>query len=106
MDPGERELLITIERATPTTDDYGGETLAWATYATAWAQLRRGTGQERREAAQEAGSQSGTFVTDWTAVLEATQIKDRITYPGHEWDITDVAADGHREIQFTATRAV
>lgn len=106
MDPGKRDQLITIQRATVVVDDYGGETPTWAEYAQAWAQVRRGTGQERREAAQEAGAQSATFVTDWNPTLEAVQITDRITYRGDDWDITDVALDANREIQFTATRSV
>jgi SPP1 family predicted phage head-tail adaptor len=105
MDPGERDQLITFERATVTADDYGGETPAWAEDAQAWAQVRRGTGQERREAAQEAGSQAATFVTDWNPTLEAVKVTDRITWRG-TWDITDVAADGNKEIQFTAVRAI
>lgn len=108
MDPGKRDQLIVIQRATvASTNDYG-EVVEGAPseYATAWAQVRRGTGQERREASQEAGSQAATFVTDWNATLEAVQITDRIIYRGDTWDITDVAPDGNKEIQFTATRAV
>lgn len=106
MDPGKREALIIFERATVVADDYGGETPTWAAYATAWAQVRRGSGQERREASQEAGSQAATFVTDWNPTLEAVQITDRIIYRGDTWDITDVAPDGSKEIQFTAVRTV
>lgn len=105
MDPGKRDQLIVFERAAVTIDDYGGETSAWATYASAWAQVRRGTGQERREASQEAGSQTATFVTDWNPTLDVIQVTDRIIHRGDSWDVTDVAADAHREIQFTATRS-
>lgn len=105
MNPGERDELITFERGTVTVDDYGGETPTWAEYAQAWANVRRGTGQERREAAQEAGSQSATFVTDWNPTLETIEITDRIQYRGDAWDIVDVAPDVRREIQFTAVRS-
>ncbi len=105
MDAGERDQLIVFERATVTVDDYGGETPAWALYASAWAQVRRGTGQERREASQEVGSQAATFVTDWNPTLEAVEIRDRIVYRADAWDITDVAPDGNKEIQFTAVRS-
>lgn len=106
-DAGERDQLITFERFTVTsTNDYGEETQDWALYATAWAQVRRGSGQERRLASQEAGSQAATFVTDWNPTLEAIQVKDRINYHNDTWDITDVAPDGNREIQFTATRVL
>lgn len=106
MDAGERDQLIIFERATVVADDYGGETPTWATYAAAWAQVRRGTGQERREASQETGAQAATFVTDWNPTLDAVQITDRILYRGDDWDVTDVAPDGNKEIQFTATRSV
>lgn len=106
MDPGKRDQLITFQRATVTVDAYGGETPAFASHTTAWAQVRRGTGQERREASQEAGSQAATFVTDWNPTLDAIKITDRIFYLGAFWDITDVAPMGHDEIQFTTTRSV
>lgn len=106
MDPGKRDQLLIFERfIVSATNDYGEETQAWAAYATAWAQVRRGSGQERREAAQEAGFQAATFITDWNPTLEAIQVTDRINYRNDTWDITDVAPDGHREIQFTATRS-
>lgn len=107
-DAGDYDQLITFQRpTTASTNDYG-ETVEGTPgdYATAWAQVRRGSGQERREASQEAGSQAATFVTDWNPTLEAVQITDRIIYRGDTWDITDVAPDGNKEIQFTAIRSV
>lgn len=108
MDAGERDQLITFLRpVAASTNDYGETVEGTATeYATAWAQVRRGTGAERREASQEAGSQAATFVTDWNPTLEAVEITDRIAYRGDTWDVTDVAPDGNSEIQFTATRSV
>lgn len=107
MDAGKRDQLITFVRGTTaSTNDYGEPVAGTPTeYATAWAQVRRGTGQERREASQEAGSQSATFVTDWNTTLDQVEITDRIQYLGDVWDITDVAPDAHREIQFTAVRS-
>jgi len=105
MDAGERNQLITFERATATVDDYGGEASAWATYATAWALVLRGTGAERREASQEVGSQQATFDCDWTPTLDAVKVTDRINYRGDVWDITDAAPSANRKIQFTAIRA-
>ena len=106
MDPGKREQLITFQRATVAVDDYGGETPTFADHTTAWAQVRRGSGQERREASQEVGFQAATFVTEWNPTLAAIKVIDRIQYLSAFWDITDVAPDAHREIQFTATRSV
>ena len=106
MYPGKFDALVTFQRGTAATDDYGGETHTWAEYAQAWAQVRAGTGAERRQAAQESAEQTRTFVTDWNPTLEAVTVRDRISYRGGDWDITDVALDGNREIQFTATRSV
>lgn len=106
MDPGDRNQFIIVERGTAVPDDYSSAaTFTWAEYATAWAQVRRGTGQERREAAQEAGSQAATFNCDWTPVLDTVRITDRIQYRGDAWDIVDVAPDANFEIQFTAVRS-
>lgn len=106
MDRGKFDALVTFQRATVTTDDYGGETPTWAQLVQAWAQVRAGTGAERRQAAQESAEQTRTFVTDWNPTLETVKVTDRIQYRGSDWDITDVALDGNREIQFTATRSV
>ena len=106
MDAGKRDQLITFQRATVLVDDYGGETPTWTTHTTAWAQVRRGTGAERREAAQEVGSATATFVTDWSPTLEAIKITDRISYRGGTWDITDLAISDNSQIQYTATRSV
>lgn len=102
---GERNQLVTFQRATVTTDDYGGEVSTWADFAQAWVQVRRGTGQERREASQEAASQTATFVADWNPTLDQITVTDRIQYRGDDWDIVDCAPDGTKEIQFTAVRS-
>ena len=105
MDPGQRDRLITIQRGTPTGDDYGGETIVWATLTTAWARIRFGTGQERREAAQERAVQSATFECEWSATLAAVLITDRISFESEAWDIVSKAPLGHKEIHFAAVRA-
>lgn len=105
MDAGKRDQLIVIQRGTPVSDDYGGEVMTWAEYARAWAQIRRGTGEERRQASQETAEQAATFVCDWNPTLAAVTVNDRIQYLSDDWDITDAAPMGTREIHFTATRS-
>lgn len=106
MDPGQRDRLITIERGTPTVDDHGGETMAWATYATAWARVRYGSGQERREAAQERADQAATFECEYNPTLAAVATTDRIQFDGVAWDVTSKALIGRaREIHFAAVRS-
>lgn len=107
MTAGNRTRRIIIERGTTTQDDYGGDVTVWAPYADAWAEVLFGTGQERREAAQEAGNQAATFIVLWTPTLAATKLADRIQAIGVAWDITSIAPIGlNKEIHFTATRAI
>lgn len=101
---GQRTELIVIQRATVTGDDYGGGTESWATYATRRARVRFGTAQEKREAAQEGGVQSATFECENSATLKAVTLKDRISYLGSAWDLTEIAPLDRKTIRFTATR--
>ena len=87
-------------------DGYGGETEAWATYATRRAYVRYGTAQEKREAAQEGGVQTATFECVRSAVLDAVTLRDRISFMGSSWDITETAPLDRKTIRFTATRNV
>lgn len=102
--------MIEIERATVTTDPYGDEQQTWAAYATVLATVRMGSGRERREAAQEAATQTATFVVNWSPAMEAITPQDRIVWgPDDEtnkWDIISNAPSRefrkHQEI--TATK--
>ena len=105
MDPGARDRLITIQRATATTDDYGAEVLTWGTYTTAWAAVRYGTGAERRAAAQEGSSQSATFGVDYNSLTSTVTMRDRISFLGSLWDIVAAApTQGNAMVVFTAVR--
>lgn len=103
---GQRAELIVIQRATATEDESGGQTLVWATYATRRARVRFGTAQEKREAAQEGGVQAATFECVRSAALDAVTLKDRISYLGSAWDITETAPLDRKTIRFTATRTL
>lgn len=106
MASGMRDKLITITRgAAVVTDDYGGETSTPNTYAQAWAEMLNGTGQERREAAQEQAAKTATFICGWTPTLDGLLTTDSLVYRG-TWDITDVSIVGHNsEVHLTATRS-
>jgi head-tail adaptor len=107
-DPGQRDSLVTFQRGTPTGDDYGGETISWATLTTAYARVRYGTGQERREAAQERASQAATFECDWNPTLDGVAVNDRLFInekPTEFWDIISPSPLGHNEIHFAAVRS-
>lgn len=101
---GQRTELIVFERATAAGDDYGGEAESWATLVSRRASVRFGTAQEKREAAQESGVQSATFECERSAALDAVTLKDRISYLGSAWDLTEVAPLDRKTIRFTGTR--
>jgi SPP1 family predicted phage head-tail adaptor len=105
MDRGQFDRLITVQRATVVVDDYGAETPTWAQYAQAWAKVKFGTAQEKREAAQEGGVQSATFEVYPTPLLSAVTLTDRIQFDGSAWDITEVAPLDRHLLRFTAARA-
>lgn len=109
-DPGLRDTLITIERGTAVSDDYGADRLDWSTpttVTTAYARIRYGDGQERREAAQERAIQAATFECDWNSTLDGVRLTDRLyinEYPTEFWDIINKAPLSKQEIHFAAIR--
>lgn len=71
--------------------------------ARAWARIRFGTGQERREAAQERASMTATFECLWTPILATVVETDRIVAFDKDWDVISAAPIGvNRELHFTA----
>lgn len=100
----ERTELIVFQRATTTDDDYGQPVETWADYATRRARVRFGTAQEKREAAQESASQSATFECVRSSVMDGITLKDRISYLGDAWDITETAPLDRATIRFTGVR--
>lgn len=106
MSATQRTELIVIERATPTEDESGGQTLVWATYATRRARVRFGTAMEKRQAAQEGGVQAASFECVSSSTLRAVTLKDRISYLSSYWDLTETAPLDRKTIRFTATRTL
>lgn len=106
MNRGQYDRLITVQRSTVVTDDYGGEAPTWASLENGWARVRFGTAQEKREAAQERGEQSATFELIPTTALRTVTLKDQILFEGSSWDIREVAPLERNLIRFTAARSV
>ena len=106
MSATNRTELVVFERSTATEDVYGQPTLTWATYATRRARVRFGTAQENRQAAQEAGNQAATFECVRSSTLNAVTLKDRISYLGSYWDITENAPLDSKTIRFTGVRTL
>ena len=106
MTAGKRDQLVTFQRFTTTTDDYGEEVQTWATYATEWAAVFYGKGDERRAAAVEQGSQAVTFQVLANDLTRAVTLKDRITLDGSIYDIKGIAPMDRATIEFTGVRAL
>lgn len=102
-----RPHLITFQKFMETgRDDFNAPIVEWADHARAYAAVLFGTGAERREAAQEAGSSPATFRTLYSPKLAAVEVKDRVNFKGADWDITSAVPIGFQEgFEFTATRA-
>lgn len=97
---------MTFQRAgDPVDDGYNTVPGDFADYASAMANVVFGTGQERREAAQEQSAISATFYVLRNPKTAALTTKDRIVYEG-DWDIVSVAQSKsyNRELEITAVR--
>lgn len=103
MDPGERFHLVTIQRATVTSNDYGDEIRNWGDIGTAYAAILYGSGQERRDAAQENATQAATFNFDWNPTVAGIRPTDRLICFDTAWDVySAVVIGGNREVHVTA----
>jgi SPP1 family predicted phage head-tail adaptor len=103
MGAGQRDRKIVFERNAPAFDGYGGEVENWSTLETAWADVRYGTGQERREAAKESASVTATFQVLATSGTRSLTAVDRINFNGI-WDIVSAVPNGRAFIDVTAIR--
>ena len=101
---GAYDKLVTFQRADTTEDDYGGEETVWREIEKAWALVRFGSSQERREAAAEQSSQIATFRVLSSIALRTVTAKDRILWDG-AWDIKAPGIPAGPDLEFTATRA-
>lgn len=105
----QRDCTILFIRAATSTNDYNETVYNWAsltTLATRKARVRFGTAQEKREAAQESASQTATFECVRSTVLDAVTLKDRITFDGSQWDLTERAPLDRATIRFTGVRVL
>jgi len=106
MDPGQRNRRISIEASTFTRNAMNEKVETWAMFTEAFAEVLFGTGQERRQAAQEGASQTATFIVLATPKTRQVGTKHRINALGGVWDITSAIPVGMAEIHITATRSV
>ena len=91
--PRSMDRRITIERGTPSRNSSGGEVLTWASLATRWAAVTFEAGSENTSAKKETASQVTVFRTRYITGLTE---KDRISYDGACYDITQIQEQGRR----------
>jgi len=102
---GKRDRKIAFYPRTVTVGALGTEAEADGTPVDAWANVRFGTGAERRELAQAGSQQTATFRVLSTAALRAVTERWEIAFMGARWGIQAISPIGEAaEIEFTATR--
>jgi head-tail adaptor len=107
MDAGKRDQLITVQASTAVPDDYtSSSTYTWNDVESPYADVRFGAADEKRQAAQEGGLQSATFLVDPSTALLTVKLTDRIVFDGSNWNITEKALLDRQTLRFTATRSV
>ena len=103
---GELKDRVTVERRTVTTDAHGGEQETWSVRGVRWASVRYGTGQERRQAAQESASVPATFRFRNDSMTRTIEPRDRLSFAGGLWDIASAVPFERDAIDVTATRSI
>lgn len=114
---GRLDKRVRFERQSVGKDRYGAGTGAWAEHATVWAWVVHGTGQERREAAQEDASAAATFRVRRSGATLALSEADRLRFDplgnggsagldaAPVWDIISVVPIGRDAIEVAAVRS-
>lgn len=95
---------IVVQRATVSTDDYGGEVEAWVQLCAPWVEITYGTGNERRVAAQESATLTATFRVRADAITSGITTRDRIAFDGGLWDIASNVPYLREARDITATK--
>lgn len=105
MKAGDRDRLVSIERAAVAQDGYGEEIETWAEAFKEWARVFYSRGNERREAAAERSEMPITFSVLANGNSRTITARDRILYDGLIWNIQGVAPVTRGEIEITAVAA-
>jgi SPP1 family predicted phage head-tail adaptor len=96
MEAGKLDRRITVERATTTTDAYGGEVATWVPLGTVWAAVEPISDGERFRAAEVAAQVTTRFRIRWGL---GVTVEDRVVYDGRTYGIVGVKEIGRREGQ-------
>lgn len=99
---GELDQEIVIESPATVTDDYGGSSVTWSTFASVWARAFAEKGNEAFETVRLDATQSVRFKLRYLSGVKNTF---RIVWRGDNYDIKQVDESGERkgELWITAT---
>lgn len=104
---GQRDKLVTVQRATFATDENNEDVPTWAPIGQEWARIIWGLGAERREAAQTQARQAATFQVLDNSLTRSLTASDRIMWNGMAWDIAAPGVPIARgELEISASAAV
>jgi SPP1 family predicted phage head-tail adaptor len=97
-DAGWLRHRVTIEAATGTSDEAGGETSSWAIFATAWSRIEPVGAAEKTVAAHLAGVVTHKVTLRWRDDLTASM---RVAYRGRHFRIRTIhdPDEGRRHIE-------
>jgi head-tail adaptor len=104
---GKRDKLIRIlQVGAPVDDGYTTHPGEHVEFTRAWAEVRFGTGEERRQAAQEHASIPATFVILATPKTRQVTPEYKVRFMDADWDISSsIPGRDASEWQITATRS-
>lgn len=105
MGAGARWRRVRIEAPVIVEHDLGGdEVTGWTLHFICQAEVRFGTGNERRVAAMEGASAPATFRLLKSSETDSVTERFRILLDGVEWDIASIAPSPNgRAVDITAT---
>lgn len=104
MRAGKMDRRIAVQSFTQTEDDLGTPVQSWTTAQSLWASISYGTGQERREAAQEQSSLVATFIVRSSTFTQSiTPQSHRISFDGLFWDIESAVPSVKRGVHISLT---
>ncbi len=99
---GKLDRKIVILRATVTQDPGSGEeienwNLPGSHFATVWASWRRASARETLAASEVSAEVTDVFHCAWSPKMADVNAKDRISYAGRVYNISEAAEIGRRE---------
>jgi SPP1 family predicted phage head-tail adaptor len=87
---GDMNRRATLQRATVTFDDFGGEVETWNTLAQAWVHRRDVSANESYRAQEVGGKLSIRFRIRYSSDVADLNPRDRVLYAGDVYNITGV----------------